>query len=246
MTLRLACVAALLGSFAAAWPALAARSQPGTASYSGLTTTGDYAADLPVAIVQFFAVSDLTHEYDLVDVCDPTNNTNEFSLTFRGDVDASVYWILQPGAAGTHTSTSVTVAGSWHCAGCQSTSSSAHAVYLDGGGKGTNATTTTAASLTSLNLGRFGGLTPANFLSGSLGPHEEFDGADGTLSDADFASLAAGQNPKRSAHRASLFIYLPMLGESTDEVDVIAGRRFTTSNSTAQALCPPLIRGGSR
>ena len=66
-------------------------------------------------------------------------------------------------------------------------------VYLNGGGKGTNATSRTPANMDRVSIGCWGRQSPANWFSGDIAEVAVWNG---TLTDADAVTLAKGFSPR--------------------------------------------------
>ena len=161
----------------------------------------------------------------------PKDVANSQTIMFNGDKDvADNYWRLhlQGNVAGdpirfraqdtsgsyAQTSTGVT-ANTWHhICGVESASNS-RAVLIDGGSKGTNATTRTPDNADRITLGRLGASSPGAPYSGWMFWAAMWDAA---LVDAEVTSLAAGFHPFM-VRPGNLKFFAPMGGLETAETD---------------------------
>ena len=130
-------------------------------------------------------------------------------------------------------------ADTWHSAGLYVASTTSRGVLLDGGGKATNIASTNAPTASKLLVG---------VLERSGGRIEYADGViahpavwNVVLTDAEFASLAAGLSPLK-VRPESLVFYAPHLGRDATEIDIIGARNLTVTGAVASADEPRLIR----
>jgi len=150
---------------------------------------------------------------------------------------------LSAGAATAATSTTFT-AGTWHHAfGCGVSSTSRFA-YLNGGGRGSNASSRTIVGANSIAIGRTNNTTPGNYYDGVVAHVAIWNtaGSSDAERDAWAVALAAGAHPYTIA-RANLVFYAPLNGDGSPEPDLVGGRLLTVSGSPAKIDSLPL-RGG--
>lgn len=109
-------------------------------------------------------------------------------------------------------------------------------VYLNGGGKGTNASNKTATNLDRISIGVLGDSSPSNFMDGLIADAALWNVS---LSDDDAAALAAGVSPLLIRPDA-LVAYWPLIGAYSPEIDEVGAFPLTLTG-TAQADHPPII-----
>jgi len=106
------------------------------------------------------------------------------------------------------------------------------AVYIDGGSKGTNATSNTPSGLASTRLGK--DHDNNNALDGRIGEGAIWNVA---LTDAEVARLAKGIHPFK-VRPANIVAYWPLWGRNSPEPDCVGGFNLTVTGAT-QAAHPP-------
>lgn len=109
------------------------------------------------------------------------------------------------------------------------------AVFIDGGSKGTNATSVTPAGADRVAIGRSGDSTPGFYMSGNISEVAIWNVA---LSDAEVALLAKGFSPL-FIQPHNLVAYWPLIRD--DDNDRIGGFDLTAINTPTVATHPPLI-----
>lgn len=97
-------------------------------------------------------------------------------------------------------------AGAWHHACAVFASSSSRAAYLDGAGKGTNATGISPTGVNSTEVGRCGGTVPVQYFDGLLAEAAVWTAA---LTDAEVLQLSQGVSPAQIRPQ-SLAAYWPL------------------------------------
>src|SRR3990167_3100989 len=159
------------------------------------------------------------------------NTTANFSLMWLGDKDVSNSWhALEANAGGdvvigqsrfgggpveALTTTNYT-ANTWHHACAVFISSTDRAAFLDGGGKGTNATDVTPTGIDRFAIGRFADTTPDKYMDGLIAECAIWDVA---LTDQEVANLALGNVPAYLIRPSNLKGYWP-LGMGSPEPDL--------------------------
>ena len=106
-------------------------------------------------------------------------------------------------------------------------------VYLNGGGKGTNATSRTPANMDRTAIGYWGIATPSNYFSGDIAEVGVWNTA---LTDEDALVLAAGFSPK-AVQSSNLISYWPLIRGLNDGV----GGYNLTASGTAVSAHPRII-----
>lgn len=122
----------------------------------------------------------------------------------------------------------------WNAVGGVFTSATDRAVYLNGGNKGTNTASRTAAGVNSLRIGS--GFNSQFGMQGQMAHCAAWNIA---LSDADMLSLGTGTNPL-NVHPEALVLYLPYVGRDSPEIDIIGGRTLTVTGATSSTEEPPI------
>ncbi len=126
------------------------------------------------------------------------------------------------GAQSAVTSTTVSV-NTWHHAAAVFAANNDRRAYLDGGGKGTSATSRTPVGLDRMSIGRAGDSTPGIYMSGRIAEVGIWNAA---LSDDEIASLAKGASPLL-VKPANLVAYWNLFGRSCPEPDIVGGFDMT-------------------
>ena len=124
--------------------------------------------------------------------------------------------------------------GTWHHAAGVFATTSSRSVYLDGGGKGTNATSSTPSSLdaTTIGAGYWDQAVNSSPFSGSIAEAAIWNVA---LTDAEVAILATGVSP-RSVRPESLVFYVPLVRD--DDEDLVGGLSLTPINTPSISAHP--------
>lgn len=176
---------------------------------------GFASVEYPLTLACWFKANDTSHLYYVMQLVDKSAPGTHWDLTLRGaDAGDPIQAYCYGPSVKAETSTGFT-AGTWHH-GCAVFADADHqAVYLDGGGKGTN----TGSSIAMSDTDRFaiGGAldsTPNYYLDGLIAHAAVWHAA---LSDDDAAALAAGLSPLL-VHPASLIAYFPLHASDTDQL----------------------------
>lgn len=112
-------------------------------------------------------------------------------------------------------------------------------VYLNGGGKGTNATSLTPTGLNRTSIGMEDNVVQSRALAGAAAEIGIWNIA---LSDADAAILAAGASPLL-VHPEALVLYAPLWGQSSPEQNLLNATGLTVVGSVVDANDhPPVYR----
>jgi len=131
------------------------------------------------------------------------------------------------------------VTGQWHHLCGIARAVDDRSVYLDGGGRGDNATSQTPVSgnIDRTTIGRRDNIESSNAFDGQIGHVAVWDVA---LTDNEVESLAAGINP-RQIRPDNLVFYDPMNRDSGSEIDIIGGLTLTEVNGPIAAAEEPPI-----
>jgi hypothetical protein len=180
----------------------------------------------------WFNVNNITTDYTLMSLGDTAADNDQFSLRTRGatagDPIAAIVRRSTFGIAATSTGYSASV---WNHAAAVFTSATSRAAYLNGAGKGTDATNLAPTSIDATGVGFLNVLTAAGYFDGSIAEAAIWDVA---LTDADVAILATGASPL-TVKPGSLVAYWPLIGAYSPEIDLIQGRDLTVTGAAKAA-----------
>lgn len=123
--------------------------------------------------------------------------------------------------------------GVWNHAVCVSAATNSRAVYINGGGKGTNTTDVTPTGIDRVYIARYAG---EEIINGAIAEVGIWNVA---LTDAEVAVLALGVSPLL-VRPASLVAYWPLIRD--EDQDRVGGYHLTAYNSPTVATHPPKIR----
>ena len=167
----------------------------------------------------------------VVDICDNTNPTSGYIVLYLKN-DNTVSAATYPSYREATTTNSWSAGTLHHVAGVFATTRS-RAVYIDGGGKGTDTALSTPASLevTVIGAGYWAGAIAGKF-SGSIA---EVGIWNVVLTDAEVATLATGVSP-RSVRPESLVFYAPLWRD--EDEDFVGGLSLTAVNTPTVAAHP--------
>jgi len=125
----------------------------------------------------------------------------------------------------------------WHHACGVFDAVDSRAAFLDGGGKGTDATSVTPVDINVINIGSYYGGARSNFHDGLMADIAIWNAA---LSDAEVVILAAGYSPL-FVRPQSLFSYWPLVGRHSPAIDVVGGYDATWNASPVAAAHAPIF-----
>lgn len=197
----------------------------------------------PLTIAGWFNPTDTTARY-LAGLFNNASGSNRIGLLWSGGTDSKLYAQIQASGVLTNVATTVTAStGAWHHVGLVKSGAAAHALYLDGGNKVTDATSSTPTGLDATEFGTLNnGGSRSNYFNGL---EAEWGVWNVALSDLEFMILAAGISPLLVRPDALVF-YAPLMGAYSPEIDLIGHRDLTVTGATA-AVHPPISRyGGPR
>lgn len=156
------------------------------------------------------------------------DDRNCYNIYVRSSNEVGIQSADSSSWSGALTTTTVS-AGVWiHAAGTV-TSATARAAYLNGGGKGTNATSRTATGINRIGAGKALG-------TGTFGPVgsnsviAELGFWNQALTDAEIASLAAGASPML-VRPSALVAYWPLVGVNSPENNIVANNSLTITGT---------------
>ena len=124
----------------------------------------------------------------------------------------------------------------WHLMSGSFVSNISRAAYFDGANKGTN---TVDRAPSGVNQCRIGALESGGGIWLGLLAHLAV-WANTTLTDAEHALLGQRVSPL-FVRPQDLVLYTPYLGRDASEIDIIGGKLFTVTGTTADAAEPPLL-----
>lgn len=173
-------------------------------------------------------------------------NTNDFQLYV--DAANKVNWnAVGAGSNAIATTTTTFSANTWfHMMGVE-VSTSSRAAYLNGAGKGTNATARTPASLVRTVIGAFHGATVlVPWAPAGTGRIAEVGVWSVALADADVATLALGVCPLL-VHPESLIAYWPLIGTYSPEINLLSNTSvMSITGSLSQSAHTRVLRSSQR
>lgn len=168
-------------------------------------------------------------------------NRNSFILQLStGD---AVRFSTADGAGQSNASTSTTIsANTWFHACGRTSSASSRDAYLNGGGKGSNATSATPTGINRTSVGVGDGSSASNqFAPAGTGDIAEVAIWSIALSDADIATLATGVSPL-SVHPESLVGYWPVIGVNSPENNLLSNTSvLSVQGSLSQSAHPRIL-----
>ena len=108
-------------------------------------------------------------------------------------------------------------------------------IYLDGGSKGTNATSRTPTGLDRMSIGRLGDSSPSAYFNGGVAEVAIWNAA---LTDDEAAILAKGYSPL-FVRPQSLVAYWPLIRDTDD--DIVGSYNMTPTNGPTVAPHPAVL-----
>ena len=191
----------------------------------------------PLTMAGWFYL-DTSDHHDLMNITETGANNEGFRITAR-NTDDIVASVRDGGAQDSAVSTTTYSTSTWHhFAGVYTSSTSRH-VLLDGGGKGSETTSSTPTLLDTTSLGAYNGASIINPINGDLAEIGIWNAA---LTDSEVASLAAGYSPL-FIRPGNLVAYWPLGGKvaNDSDVDIVGGYDMTAYNTPTTADHPPGI-----
>ena len=196
-----------------------------------LTVAVAVATAAPLSLAGWCNADNLTVSEVLVNISKDTDDNDDFYILLAGAVagDFVHFNARDAGVGGAAITTTAFSAGVWqHVLGVE-LSSSSRAVYLNGGGKGTNTTLVEPTGLNRTSIGVRNRLSDTFFFDGLLAECCVFND---DLSDAEAVMLANGLHPF-ALRLGSLVGYWPIYGHASPEVDWSGnGNNMTVTGTT--------------
>jgi hypothetical protein len=219
-----------------------ARDFNGTAT----TGTGEYLevdatplTAVPITVSAWCYPADTTNFKEILDITDK-DNTDQWLVRLALGNDAKVWaFARDSGANNGIASTSTTYGANAWCHACGVFESGGRAAFLNGGGKGTNATAKSPTGIDRISVGRAGDSTPSDPMQGRLAEIAVWDAA---LTDGEVALLARGVSPWR-IRPGNLKLYYPLYGSASPEPNLAVGGttyQLTVTGTPVQADHAPV------
>jgi hypothetical protein len=182
---------------------------------------------VPVSLCCWAKPANATDALMALSIGDTATDDEAFFLRFNGNAvgDPVQAAAASGGSGGTASSSAGFTASAWNHGCAVFESSTSRAAYVNGGGKGTNATSITPSGLDAMAIGRYERLTPVQYFNGDLAECGVWNVA---LTDDEVATLGKGFAPP-CVHRGSLLAYYPMIRDTTSLKDRFSD---TTNNLT--------------
>jgi hypothetical protein len=211
------------------------------ASSQYLETDSTPVTSQPFTMACWFNSDDAATLYGLMFVGNKASNVEQWVLyasgTTGGDPVIFAARSIAGGIDDAQTTTGYT-AGTWHHACGVEIGAASRAVYIDGGSKGTDVANNTPLGADRFSVGRYGDLSPSNYMSGSIFWPAIWDAA---LDDDEVAALAEGIMPCLVRPESLVtWIY------DENDWDYLGGYDLTATNTPTTSAIPPAIkfRGG--
>jgi hypothetical protein len=200
---------------------------------SGAVVTGT-----PLTMACWVRMAVATGINTLMNLAVTSNNTNHFKLMAEGGTvgDPIGFRCRAGGTEVRADSTTGYAVGTWHHACGVAVSATDRRVFIDGGSKGTETTSTTPSGLNVTRVGVGGGSSLTNYCNGTIAEAAVWNAA---LSDEEIAILAKGLSPRRM-RPASIVAYWPLWGTHSTEIDLAAGLYPLTVTGATQANHAPV------
>lgn len=190
-------------------------------------------AAAPLTMACWFRTPNVSDNQVLMSV-GASGTTHRFGLMTGGAIASDP--ILAQVNAGSTTSATTTAgysANVWHHACGVYDSATSRAAYLDGGAKGTNATSKVPSGLNRTAIGREVQATPANYVDGDIAEAAIWNVA---LTDGEVMTLSLGLSPLL-VRPSGLVAYWPMAGRLSPEIDPVGRFDMTITGATQAEHC---------
>ena len=189
----------------------------------------------PHTMACWFFMDDVDSEGYMMTVHDKDQSLKWVSLALRGDEagDKVEHRFLDSNIRAV-TSTGATIS-TWHHACGVAASTTSRAAYIDGGSKGTNASTHTYATYDRTTISSEQGTSPSRYFNGRIAEAAIWNVA---LLDAEIDLLAKGFSPLFFQPQ-NLVFYAPLIRD--EDFDKVGGLSLTPTNSPTVETHPPKI-----
>ncbi len=189
----------------------------------------------PFTLSCWFNSDDLTVNQMLMFVGDKDSTEDFWRLSAKGDTGGDpLRFNVNDGTSGSADTSTGYSASTWHHACAVETASNNRACFIDGGSKGTDATSVSPVAADRVSIGRSGDSSPGQYMSGNIAEAAIWSVA---LSDAEVALLAKGFSPL-FIQPHNLVAYWPLIRD--DDNDWIGGFDLAAFNTPTVATHPPL------
>ena len=197
----------------------------------------------PISMACWYNSDDATLQQVLMLVSDTAADDDYFAMTLMGDV-AGDY--IRARTKRSTTTGAITTAGysvsTWEHACAVFASSTSRAIYINGGDKGTDATSKIPISLDTTAIGVAKQSSIAAYMSGLIAEAAIWNIA---LTDAEVLLLSGGYSPL-FIHPQNLVAYWPLIRESVgdgtgDGLDIVGGNNLTATNTPVNGDHPRII-----
>jgi hypothetical protein len=211
------------------------------ASSHYLEYEGALVTAVPLTMACWFRSDSATVAQELMAIGRADSENHYFGMNAVGSVGGDPIWAITssgggPGQVQAATSTGYS-ANTWHHACGVWAAANDRRAYIDGGSKGTNASSSTPSGLTRTSIGRRTLLTPLHYMSGRIALPAIWNVA---LSDEEVAALARGLDP-RTIRPESLVGGWELWGLNSPEPDFTGFGRHMIVNGPIAAPEPPGI-----
>lgn len=194
----------------------------------------------PFTFSGWFYANDVTNNHCIFSIAGSSDANNPYFAMFAqgGTAGDFMRWQARNTSTELAISTNGFSANTWHHIAGVEAAADDRAVFIDGGGKGTDTTSQTPANLDQTCIGAraiFAGID--NGLDGYVAECALYSAA---LTDAEVGSLALGYSPLLIRPQ-SLVSYWHLFGNASPETDRVGGFAMTLFNSPTKASHPRVI-----
>lgn len=202
------------------------------ASSQRLENTTIPASATPLTIAAWFKPVSATVQYHIAGIYDNATTTNFWALS----TDTTGHVTANTNAVVATTSTTFSAATWVH--GCAVFNSATdRRAFLNGGGKGTNATSRTPTGPDRVGIGCLDGSSRSSFMDGDVAEVAMWNIA---LSDAEVLMLSKGVSPLMVRPDALIF-YAPLMGNGSPEPEYRGARNLTVTGSAKATSHAPVM-----
>lgn len=188
----------------------------------------------PLTLAGWFYSDDAAAEQVIVSVADSATSANYHVLVAHGGLGGDPVTARSRAANGTAQSSTGYSINTWHHACGVFTAADDRAAFIDGGSKGTDATSSADTGFDAMSIGRVGDSSPSDYFSGRIAEVGIWDVA---LSDAEVAVLGAGYSPL-FVRPQNLVAYWSLIRD--EDQDRVGGFDMTAFNTPTIATHAPV------
>src|SRR3990167_1128281 len=190
----------------------------------------------PITMACWFRSNDVTANHGLMWLGDKDVAAHYHALEINAGFDDVIASSRAGGGPVEAISSTSYTANTWHHACAVFTSATDRAAFLDGAGKGTNATDITPAGIDRFAIGRFADSSPVNYMDGRIAECAIWNVG---LSDQEVSNLATGRVPAFRIRPDALKGYWP-IGLGSPETDLSGALNNLTVTGATVADHVPL------